>query len=178
MTARLAYHPIFTRLVGQIVALWPHIDEGMVHVFRELLGVTDETPVRAAFLSIVNAQARVRVLRNLLRQSRANATKGAAFDELIDEYVALNDLRNTYVHGLWSIRKTAEEGEGMYLSSPVLDDANPPHHRPVSPEELQAAADRMLQLLNCLREFRKDQRARHRSKGQPLASRGRPDGAP
>jgi hypothetical protein len=105
--------------LGAIATRWTHVEEGMTRILGDLLGVTDgNIPLRQLFRSVVSAQVRITILRNLLENTQRNADKGPEYDELIHEFSAVNKLRNKYVHGLWSSRQDG----GVYFAEPTTDD--------------------------------------------------------
>ncbi len=87
--------------IGFLITYWPHIEEHMVFVFRDLIAAPDHMTARLMFRSIINQSARISVMRTLLEKSPHHKDKTILFDELIDEFSALNSLRNKYAHGLW-----------------------------------------------------------------------------
>jgi hypothetical protein len=173
LTLGFAGHPLFASMIGEIAVIWPHIDDAMIHVFRELLNVTEEVAVRPVYRSIVSPQIRMRILRNLLEESKSNTNKGGEFDEIISEFDALNDIRSRYLHGLWYLY----EGNEAYLSSPKLDDFDFEVRRRVDPAELERVWARMRDFMGRLREFRRRQRERT-AKAPPPKSPEPSDEAP
>lgn len=87
--------------MGHIAADWPHVEEAMISVLAELLGGGRGTPAHQIFRSIVNAKARIDVMRNLLEMAEINKNREIYFDEVIDEFKSLNDKRNEYMHNIW-----------------------------------------------------------------------------
>lgn len=87
----------FIHALGRIASLWPHTEARMLGIFSTLLhpdaGVA---PTRQLYYSIVNAQIRIQIMKNVLEGSFRNRGKGAEYDDIIDEYAALNTLRNKY----------------------------------------------------------------------------------
>lgn len=75
----------------------------MILIFCKLIGtkLEDSASGRLIFTAIINQQTRIAVMRALLEKSDLNKDKGDEFDEIIDEFKKLNELRNKYVHSLW-----------------------------------------------------------------------------
>lgn len=125
--------------VGQIATYWPHIEDAMIEILRDLLGGDPELPARQVFRSIISQQARIQVMTALLAKSRLNEHKSGVYDEIIAEFAALNKLRNTYVHGLWW---THESGKA-FLSEEAIHDWNFLDGREVTYKEVEAVFTRM-----------------------------------
>lgn len=73
----------------------------MAGFFAEMIEVDDDASARLIFRSIINQNARIAIMRNLLERSPHHEEKTDFFDETIDEFTALNVLRNKYLHSLW-----------------------------------------------------------------------------
>ncbi len=127
---------------GRMASLWPHIEDSMINVLTELLGGNAALPSRQIFRSIVSAQARIKVMRSLLQRAELNDKKDAIYDEVINEFAALNDQRNKFLHGLWY---THESGK-VYFVEESIDDLSVFHAREVTAQEIQALIDRMTAL--------------------------------
>ena len=114
----------FNRYIGEIISKWPHVEEQMVGVFAELLGVyAHKVPMRQVFRSIRSQHTRITIMRNLLEETSLNAQKGIEYDEIIDEFASLNTARNRYAHGMWLTHESGavfladSEGEYFFTSS-------------------------------------------------------------
>ena len=128
-------------LLAQLCVAWPHFEDQMISVFRDLLGSQrgDSETARLVFTSLVNQKIRIDLMRALLERSRLNKDKGVVYDEVLDEFKKLNDLRNRYVHGRWW---THENGD-TFLQS---DNSVPFTHvkyRKVTAKELQLFLSRL-----------------------------------
>ena len=133
--------PNFLAHIGAIIVQWSHTEESMMMLFQELLGFHRGmgVPAREIFFSITSAQQKIRILRKMLERSIYNANKDPEFDEVINEYENLNDIRNDYVHGLWV---THESGK-VYLGVSSRSDFEFFVRREVELQELEAALKRM-----------------------------------
>ena len=110
--------PEFLQALGAIVSAWPHVEEVMMLILSELLGVLmDETGIRQLYHSVINAKARIDIMRNLLEHSPRNASKTGEYDEIIDDFAKLNLKRNKFVHGLWSTHDTGK----IFISPSGMD---------------------------------------------------------
>jgi hypothetical protein len=127
---------------GRMASLWSHIEDAMIDVLTELLGGNADLPSRQIFRSIVSSQARIKVMRSLLQRVELNDTKDTIYDEVINEFAALNDLRNTFLHGLWY---THESGR-VYFVEESIDDLSVFHAREVTAQEIEALIHRMTAL--------------------------------
>lgn len=88
-------------LLGRFIAKWTHTEEMMVGLFMELTTIQDEGIARITFRSIIAQRAREKIMRAALQRALVHKSKPAIFDELITEFMALNDVRNDCVHGRW-----------------------------------------------------------------------------
>lgn len=102
----------FADRVGQLATLWPQVEELMAFIFTALLGITDRGVGRITFRTIVNQKIRIDLMRAALKKAPAHKNTSPDLDDLIDEFTAINGLRNRYVHGLWY---TLEEDQRVYL---------------------------------------------------------------
>jgi hypothetical protein len=127
---------------GHMASLWPHIEDRMIDVLTELLGGNADLPSRQIFRSIVSAQGRIKVMRSLLQRTELNDNKDQIYDEVINEFAALNDLRNALLHGLWY---THESGS-VYFVEESVDDLSVFHAREVTAEEIETLINRMREL--------------------------------
>ena len=91
----------FALAIGRLATAWPYVEEQMVGLFAELLDIADKQSARLIFRSIINQNIRITIMRNLLEKSPRHKDKAAYFDELLEEFGALNVARNKYLHGLW-----------------------------------------------------------------------------
>jgi hypothetical protein len=127
---------------GRMASLWPHIEDAMIDVLTELLGGNAELPSRQIFRSIVAVQARIKVMRSLLQRTELNERKDQIYDEVINEFAALNDLRNTFLHGLWY---THQSGRVFFVEESI-DDLSVFHAREVTVQEVETIIGRMTAL--------------------------------
>lgn len=88
-------------LLGRFISKWTHIEEMMIGLFMELTTIQHQGIARITFRSIFAQSARVKIMKAALQEALVHKSKPASFDELIDEFMALNAIRNDYVHGLW-----------------------------------------------------------------------------
>ncbi|MCW5698765.1 MAG: hypothetical protein KIT00_02875 [Rhodospirillales bacterium] len=135
-------NPVFSQLLGEIASLWPHVEDVMIAVLGDLAGA-DRDAARKIFRSIVNQKARIDVMRALLERSRINRTKSGDYDAIIDEFKALNDERNKYVHGFWMTHKDS----GRVFFDEISDAHLVMARREIKGPEMQRIIDRMENLI-------------------------------
>ncbi len=128
-------------LLANICVAWPHLEDEMISVLRKLLGVQngDLNTARLIFTSLVNQKVRIDVMRDLLEGSWHNRDKSEVYDEILNEFKKLNDLRNKYVHGRWW---THESGD-TYLQSDNSACITHVEIRKVTKKEMQLYFDRI-----------------------------------
>ena len=122
-------------LLSRILVLWPHLEDLMVGVFDRLVGTKPENYENGSllFYAIVNQKTRIDLMRRLLQRGRSNRNRSSTYDDIIDEFQRLNDLRNRYIHGRWW---THQDGD-TYLQ---VDNSEQPTHvgyRKVTVKELE-----------------------------------------
>jgi hypothetical protein len=132
----------FGATFGHMASLWVHIEDRMIDVLTELLGGNAALPSRQIFRSIVAVQARIKVMRRLLQRTELNDKKDKIYDEVINEFAALNDSRNAFLHGLWY---THESGN-VYFVEESVDDLSVFHAREVTAQEIEILINRMIEL--------------------------------
>lgn len=136
-------NPGFSQLLGEIASLWPHVEEVMIAVLGDLCGGIDRDAARKMFRSIVNQKARIDMMKALLERARINRTKADDYDAVLDEFKALNDERNKYVHGFWLTHK--ESGRVFFSEITDIDLVLP--RREIKGPELQRIITRMENLI-------------------------------
>jgi hypothetical protein len=134
--------PAFAAKFGEMASLWPHIEDRMIAVLAELLGGDHRLPSRQIYRSIISPQARIKVLRSLLERTEMNQRKDGIYDEILNEFASLNNLRNTYLHGLWH---THESGRVFFIEA-SLDETSLFEHREVQIDEMVSAIQKMTSL--------------------------------
>lgn len=128
--------------LGVMVGLWVHVEEAMVQILRELCGDSSPLlnfPARLIFRSVVNQQARIKIMRSLLELSMHNREKPIDYDEIIDEFDKLNDQRNKLLHGLWWTRHDGR----LYYEEASLDNHSFLTSREVETKEIDDVTKRM-----------------------------------
>jgi hypothetical protein len=133
------------RRVGDILTVWPHVEERMVPVFAELLGLEFPGPARLVFRSIVNHKARADIMRAMLQKSPEHVATSQSFDKAIDEFDKLADIRNGYAHGLWY---THEDGMRVFLEEETRTYFTFMQKRRVTETELKNVHTRINELLS------------------------------
>jgi hypothetical protein len=100
-------------LYGTVVSQWTHIEELMIEVLEWLLFLDENIirqvarksrghkPGRQIFRSIGTHNYRIKLMRNLLSRFIGNVEKDPLYDEIIDDFAALGEKRNDYVHSKW-----------------------------------------------------------------------------
>ena len=134
--------PDIAREIGVIMGRWTHIEERMIWVFQQVLGLKDKITARQVFRSIINQKTRLEIMRNLLERSPLHQKTEKYFDDVINEFAALNSLRNTYVHSLYW---TEQSGE-VYIEEVKAEFMTFLTGRKVTLNELRAMLDRMNEL--------------------------------
>lgn len=133
--------------VGAILTTWSWLEEAMISVMASLLSADKSTaPARQIFRSVVSAEARIKILKNLLEKGRHNISKSTFYDEVIDEFCSLNRARNQYAHGLW-ITKLDKNLKVFLFESSSDDDfmfSSTPRH--VSIKELEQTRQNIITL--------------------------------
>lgn len=136
------WNPEFAAEYGKLVAYWPHIEDRLQDVMGELIGSFMETPTRQVFRAIASQDARIKVMRSLLQNSKRNKNKGEAYDDIIDDFEKLNRKRNKFVHGLWW---THDSGR-MYLQPASTEEFSFLSQREVKIEEIKEIVAEMSEL--------------------------------
>jgi hypothetical protein len=134
--------PAFAAKFGEMASLWPHIEDKMIDVLTELLGGDYGLPSRQIYRSIISPQARIKVLRSLLERTEMNQRKDKIYDEILNEFASLNNLRNTYLHGLWH----THEGGRVFFIEASVDETSLFENREVKIEEIVSAIGKMTDL--------------------------------
>lgn len=112
--------PDFALAISTIITAWPHVEEHIMQVFADLVGLTPNNlnPIRQLYRSIASAQIRIKIMKNMLEHGQNNRNRSEIYDHIIDEFYKLNDLRNKYAHGLW----TQHSSKDVFLSEYSLSD--------------------------------------------------------
>jgi hypothetical protein len=100
-----------------MASFWPHIEEAMVDVLADLADDKRQISSRQIFYSIVNQQARIKIMRTLLEESHINKDRPQVYDEIIDEFSSLNKKRNDFLHSLWWVADSDEKTTWIAESS-------------------------------------------------------------
>lgn len=140
---------------GFIITYWPHIEEWMIRVLDELL-TGERAPhmsgrvspaARQVWSSVINAQARIKIMRTLLEKGPQNVAMPGGYDAILDEFDSLNDLRNRLVHGLWMTDH--DRKRVMYWPAAVEEHTKRQPLR-VTVEELEHVEARMKNLMQAI----------------------------
>jgi hypothetical protein len=108
----------FAALLGKLTAYWPHVEEQMICVLRDLIAGHTRAPARQIFRSVISEAVRIRIMTALLEHSPDNAGKNQFYDKVIFDFRSLNSKRNAMVHGIWWTR---DDGK-MFVSKESLDE--------------------------------------------------------
>lgn len=79
----------------------------MLFVLEELITGDPTTALlvdsasRTIFRSVVSQDARIKIMQNLLSSTKHNSLKPETFEEILEEFGSLNNIRNEMVHGVW-----------------------------------------------------------------------------
>ena len=113
--------PSLAAAFGWMISYWPHLEQKMIEFFEELLTGRQSNldsgliwSSREIFRSITSQGMRIDIMKGLLHRTPHNAGKGDIYDEIIDEFEALNKIRNEYVHGLW---RWSDSENKLYLTT-------------------------------------------------------------
>jgi hypothetical protein len=120
----------------------------MVHVFAELLNISDSDSARQVFRSIINQRTRLDLMRNALECWPAHQHKPQELDDILSEFAALNTARNQYLHGLWY---THNESGRVFLVDETEDYDYFHKRREVKPNALLATLKRMTAFIRRIR---------------------------
>jgi hypothetical protein len=137
----------FAALLGKLTAYWPHVEERMICVMRDLIAGHAQVPARQIFRSVISEAARIKIMAALLERSPSNSTKGKFYDHVIFSFRTLNSKRNAMVHGLWWTR---DDGK-MFMARKSLDEYSSDKGREVPASEVHAALKKMVMLVKRLK---------------------------
>jgi hypothetical protein len=142
--------PLMAEAMGNILTLWPHVEGHMIFIFRELIGIEDMGNARLVFRSIINQNARISVMKAMLEKSPTHAETSDWFDKIIDEFGALNRIRNTYAHSLWLTHKHTQR---IYLNEETDSYEWRGPRREVKVDELVTLLNRVTAFIDSLEEW-------------------------
>src|SRR5689334_18272069 len=91
-------------------------------------------------------------MRTLLEKCPAHQDKSIFFDQVIDEFTALNRARNAYTHGLWY---TGPDGL-LYLEEETDEYGICAEKRRVTPREAQDVVERLVGLSDKIAQYHMD----------------------
>ena len=137
----------FAKLLGKITACWPHVEEQMICILRDLVAGHAQVPARQIFRSIISEAVRIKIMTSLLEHSPVNANKGKFYDEIISIFRVLNKKRNEWVHGLWWTRNDGK----MFVTKESVQDYSYGKGRHVRVREMEILLKKMLTLIDKLR---------------------------
>lgn len=124
----------YTRCLGEILYLWANVEYFMPSFLAALVGGAHGSEYQI-WHSIINANARIKVMESLLRHNPANVNRSPAYAWTLKRYKKLNERRNTYVHALWSTRG---DGEVFYQElNPEMPGTPPSTRRKIAVKELK-----------------------------------------
>lgn len=135
----------FAALFGETIATWVHVEDMMIQILQDLLG-NKSAPARQIFHSVLANSARKKLMLACLQKAKINAKKTDLYEIIITQFSKLNDLRNTYLHGLWY---THESGR-VFLSESAMDDFHYMDSREVDIDELHAMQKAIRRLTNAI----------------------------
>ena len=154
---------LFVLAVGRIATYFSSLENEMINVMADLMG-GENPPARQVYFSIVNQNARIKVMTAMLEQSSVNIDKDGSYDKILSDFTGIKNSRNDYVHGLWW---THDSGR-VFLASPDPDEFSWHCGREVIIQELEGVVHRMDDLAGRLKEIRS---RRYREGAQRQASR-------
>jgi hypothetical protein len=138
------HNPEIAARLGELITFWPHVEEQMIHIFGELIGIADHILKRQTFRSIVNQKLRIDLMRTMLEQSPVHMKSDVFYDEVIAELTSLNKARNTYAHSLWW---TKDDDLTVFIHEQVAHPYSFMDGREVKAMEILAVRDRMVLLI-------------------------------
>ncbi|MEZ0242906.1 MAG: hypothetical protein ACAH11_05985 [Sphingomonas sp.] len=128
-----------------LVTEFTQLEYFMERFAARVLGTDDETAAHV-MRSIVSAKAKIDLLEATLERSRRNQGKPGEFDLVIDEFAALNKIRNDYVHARYMTNDmTGEVSWVRPKADPLLLDHSA--YEPFDITKLKAARKRMVELI-------------------------------
>lgn len=131
--------------VVNIIAEFVQIEEYMTNVLAVLLGAKETAPSRLVVRTIKNPKAKIDLMKTLLEEAPHNIRLDSFYDEVIDEFAALNRIRNSYVHGIWWTHSSKD----VYLSE-FLNEIEALQPRHIQVAELDAILKRQYTLIEKL----------------------------
>lgn len=140
---------LFVLAVGRIATYFPALENGMTDFMADLMG-GENPPARQVYFSIVNQNARIKVMTAMLEQSSVNVNKDGSYDKILSDFNGIKNSRNDYLHGLWW---THDSGR-VFLASPDPDEFSWHWGREVVIQELEGVVQRMNDLASRLNEIR------------------------
>lgn len=136
-------------VLGLIISLWPHIEEEMIPLFGIIAGIENDENARLIFRSVTAQHSRLVIMRGLMTKSPHTVHWPDDYDKLIDEFDALNKIRNAFAHGRWFTHKETGDvylEDDLATSGLIFLDA-----RKVTQQDMRAAFDRMMALVVALK---------------------------
>ena len=135
-------------LLGQVIAYWPHVEDRMIDILRDLLGGDHNMPARQIFRSILSNAARGKMMTAMLERAPINRNRASFYDDVLTEFAALNSRRNIYLHGLWFTLEEPIPAEGLrtFLCEQTIDQFHHFDAREVTADELRNFFKAMQQL--------------------------------
>ena len=153
---------LFVLAVGRIATFFPSLENGMIDLMADLMGGEDP-PARQVYFSIVNQNARIKVMTAMLEQSSLNMDKNETYDKIITDFTTIKNKRNEYVHGIWWTHNTGR----VFLASPEPDEFSWHNGREVLIQELEHVVQQMNDLAGKLKGIC-TRRLRERAQRQAL----------
>ena len=121
------------------------LEEFLAPFMAVLLGSKDEASAKYVLRTIKNPKARIDLMKALLHESPNSVQLDRFYDDVIEEFIALNGIRNSYVHGIWW---THESGV-VYLNE-FLDPLSMVAAREINVAELDGVLNRTQELVRKL----------------------------
>jgi hypothetical protein len=106
-------NPDYAVLFAAIVTEFNAVETRMPNILSVLLGMPDSRSAGYVYRAIINAGARLQVMKAVLEKAPNNAERGDEYDDVLKEFGAIRLRRNNYVHGLWY---TQEKTNKVFLS--------------------------------------------------------------
>jgi hypothetical protein len=141
----------FAAAFGKLTAYWPHVEERMICVLRDLIAGHTLVPARQIFRSVISEAVRIRIMTALLEHSPGNAGKSQFYDKILLDFRSLNSKRNVMVHGIWWTR---DDGK-MFVSKESLNEYSVGNGREVPLKEVSAIIKKVAALIKRLTSHEK-----------------------
>jgi len=113
-------NPNIASLVGSFIAAFNNLDEVMEHFAAVIIGC-DVDVATHIMRSVISAKARTDLLTAALERGAKNAQRPESYDEIIEEFKAINSFRNDIAHAKYQTNlETADVSWVRPKADPLL----------------------------------------------------------